>query len=412
MVSLPLITLSIILVILSGFFSGSETALISTTEIKAKTLAERKVKGADALYRLKKNQQKALVTILICNNLVNIAAASIATFMALQMFQSIGIGIATGIMTIIILIFGEVVPKSFVAKHDQRVGLKVARIIEYLQYILLPLIIPLIRTSDYITKGYELEESPRVTEDELKNILEVGEKEKIIEKHEREFIHGVLKSGETTVRKVMVPRTKMFVINSNELMKNALEDLIKSKYSRAPIIKESRDKIVGIITLKELLNANASNKSKQPVIKIARKPIFVSQKEIVGNLIKELQSKSEHMAIVVNEFGGVEGLLTLEDLVEEILGEIADESNDRSISIRKLNKNTVEVNGDTDIVDVERILRINFKVEIESATINGLLHHLLKDLPKVGDKIEINEIELIVISMKNKRPQRIRIIKH
>ncbi|MEE6246304.1 MAG: hemolysin family protein [Thermoproteota archaeon] len=412
MVSIPLIALLIILVILSGFFSGSETALISITEVKAKTLSERKVKGADSLYRLKKDQQKALVTILICNNLVNIAAASIATFIALEMFQSIGVGIATGIMTIIILIFGEVVPKSFVAKHNQRIGLRIARIIEYLGYILSPVIIPLIRTSDYMTKGYELEESPKVTEDELKNILEVGEEEKVIEKHEKEFMHGVLKSGETTVREVMVPRTKMFVINSNESMKDALENLIKSKYSRAPIIKESRDKIVGVITLKELLSANALNKPKQSVIKIARKPIFVSQKEIVGNLIRELQSKSEHMAIVVDEFGGVEGLLTLEDLIEEILGEIADESEDRSRSIKRLNKNTIEVNGDTDIADVEKIFGINFEVETESATINGLLHHLLKDLPKVGDKIEINETELIVISMKNKRPKRIRIIKH
>ena len=412
MVSIPLIALLIILVILSGFFSGSETALISITEVKAKTLSERKVKGADSLYRLKKDQQKALVTILICNNLVNIAAASIATFIALGMFQSIGVGIATGIMTVIILIFGEVVPKSFVAKHSQRIGLRIARLIEYLGYILSPVIIPLIRTSDYMTKGYELEESPKVTEDELKNILEVGEEEKVIEKHEKEFMHGVLRSGETTVREVMVPRTKMFVINSNESMKDALENLIKSKYSRAPIIKESRDKIVGVITLKELLSANALNKPKQSVIKIARKPIFVSQKEIVGNLIRELQSKSEHMAIVVDEFGGVEGLLTLEDLIEEILGEIADESEDRSRSIKRLNKNTIEVNGDTDIADVEKIFGINFEVETESATINGLLHHLLKDLPKVGDKIEINETELIVISMKNKRPKRIRIIKH
>ena len=118
------------------------------------------------------------------------------------------------------------------------------------------------------------------------------------------------------------------------------------------------------------------------------------------------------MAIVVDEFGGVEGLLTLEDLIEEILGEIADESEDRSRSIKRLNKNTIEVNGDTDIADVEKIFGINFEVETESATINGLLHHLLKDLPKVGDKIEINETELIVISMKNKRPKRIRIIKH
>ena len=173
MVGIPLIALLIILVILSGFFSGSETALISITEVKAKTLSERKVKGADSLYRLKKDQQKALVTILICNNLVNIAAASIATFIALGMFQSIGVGIATGIMTVIILIFGEVVPKSFVAKHSQRIGLRIARLIEYLGYILSPVIIPLIRTSNYMTKGYELEESPKVTEDELKNILEV-----------------------------------------------------------------------------------------------------------------------------------------------------------------------------------------------------------------------------------------------
>ena len=401
------IVLVLILVILSAISSGSETALVSINELKTKTLVEQKKKGSQALYRIKKNPKKLLITILIWNNLVNISAASLAAVIALDIFGSTGLGISTGIMTLIILIFGEVIPKSYATNNNEKIALKVAKPIELLSKFLYPIAIPLMKLSNWLTRANKKNNTPIVTEEELKYIIEIGAQEKIIKKYEKEFMHRILKTGDTTAREVMVPRNKMYVLESNMSIKEAINYMIKSKYTKAPIIKNSRDNIIGIIHLKQLLSANQEGKGHSNIMKIARKPIFISQKEIVGDLLRELQLKKERMSIVVDEFGGVEGLLTLEDLLEEIVGEIINESENLSKSIKKIDNNTILVHGDTEIEKIEKFFKIELTGIKEIANVNGLLHNILKDLPKQGDKVEFENLILKVEELEDNRPNKV-----
>jgi CBS domain containing-hemolysin-like protein len=399
-----------VLVGLSAFFAGSETALVSLSEIKAKSLMEQKKRGGRVLYRLKQKPKRLIITILIGNNLVNVGAAALATIIATETFGSTGIGIATGAMTLVILVFGDITPKSYATVHNERLSLIVARPIEILSYILLPLVLPLEKLSDFLTRAPS-DLAPTVTEADLKTMIEVGEEEKVIEKHEKEFMTGVLKSGEITAREAMTPRLRMFVLESNLTVRGAIAELVKKRFSRAPIIKGSRDKVVGIVRLKELLVADSKGKGNLRVTEISAPPLFVSQKEIVGNLLRELQIKRQHMAIVVDEFGGVEGLLTLEDLIEEIVGEIADETEASPRVIRRSGRNSIVVHGDTEIHDVERFFNIDLPRETDSSTINGLLHDLLKDLPTEGDKIDLEDLTLSVEEVRENRPYTVRITK-
>ncbi|MBM3897996.1 MAG: HlyC/CorC family transporter [Thaumarchaeota archaeon] len=410
MVDIVQIVVLVTLIGLSAFFSASETAVISTTEVKVRTLIEERKKGANALYKLKQNPKRFLITILIGNNLVNIGAAALGTLIATEAFGSVGLGIATGVLTLAILTFGEITPKSYATVHNEKISLLVARPIELLSYILVPLVIPFEKLTSAFTKS-GIGQIPLVTEEELKTMIEMSAEQQVIEKHEMEFIKGALKSGDITAREVMTPRVRMFVLDSKISVKDAMNELVKSRYSRAPIIDGSRDKVVGIAYLKELLTAHRNRKGKLNIMEVARTPLFVSQTEAVGNLLREFQSKKAHMAIVVDEFGGVEGLLTLEDLVEEIVGEIVDEGEISPMLIRRIDRDTILVHGDTEIEDVERFLNVDLSRVAGSSTINGLLHHVLKDLPKIGDEAEVNNVLFYVEEVKDNAAVKVRIKK-
>ena len=407
------LTLLVVLVILSAISSGSETALVSLNKIKVKTLYEQKRKGSNSLLKLKKEPKKLITTILIWNNLVNISAASLATSIAIEEFGSTGLGIATGFMTLTILIFGEIIPKSYATVNNERFALIIAKPIEIVMGILSPITIPLMKLSDFVLGDSSRNINPTLTEEEIKTILDVGEQEKIIETHEKEYIRGVLKSGEITAREVMVPRKKMFVLDSKKNVSQTIDSMIKSGYTRAPLIDESKDNVVGIVHLKKLLSEQKKGKGEESVIQISKKPLFVSQREVVGDLLRELQSKRMHMAFVLDEFEGVEGLLTLEDLVEEIVGEIIDESEDVSATIKRSDHNTIIASGETKIEEIERHFKIDFEKseKHDFSNVNGILHDLLKDIPKKGDEIQTNGLLFVVDETENNVAKKVSITK-
>ena len=407
------LTLLVVLVILSAISSGSETALVSLNKIKVKTLYEQKRKGSKSLLKLKKEPKKLITTILIWNNLVNISAASLATSIAIEEFGSTGLGIATGFMTLTILIFGEIIPKSYATVNNERFALIIAKPIEIVMRIFSPITIPLMKLSDFVLGDSSRNINPTLTEEEIKTILDVGEQEKIIETHEKEYIRGVLKSGEITAREVMVPRKKMFVLDSKKNVSQSIDSMIKSGYTRAPLIDESKDNVVGIVHLKKLLSDQKKGKGEEGVIQISKKPLFVSQREVVGDLLRELQSKRMHMAIVLDEFEGVEGLLTLEDLVEEIVGEIIDESEDVSATIKRSDHNTIIASGETKIEEIERHFKIDFEKseKHDFSNVNGILHDLLKDIPKKGDEIQTNGLLFVVDETENNVAKKVSITK-
>ena len=413
MVDFISLTLLVVLVILSAISSGSETALVSLNKIKVKTLYEQKRNGSKSLLKLKKEPKKLITTILIWNNLVNISAASLATSIAIEEFGSTGLGIATGFMTLTILIFGEIIPKSYATVNNERFALIIAKPIEIVMGIFSPITIPLMKLSDFVLGDSSRNINPTLTEDEIKTILDVGEQEKIIETHEKEYIRGVLKSGEITAREVMVPRKKMFVLDSKKNVSQSIDSMIKSGYTRAPLIDESKDNVVGIVHLKKLLSEQKKGKGEDGVIQTSKKPLFVSQREVVGDLLRELQSKRMHMAIVLDEFEGVEGLLTLEDLVEEIVGEIIDESEDVSTTIKRSDHNTIVASGETKIEEIERYFKIDFEKneKYDFSNVNGILHDLLKDIPKKGDEIQTSGLLFVVDETENNVAKKVSITK-
>ena len=252
---------------------------------------------------------------------------------------------------------------------------------------------------------------PPITEQEIYSVIEQGLEDKVLKKHEKELVHGALKFDDTVIHSVMTPRTKMFMLPSTMLLFDALPLISKSGFSRIPVYKETTDQIVGILHVRDLLKHLEKEDKMINLESISRKPIFVSQEQKTSKLLREMQGKQTHMAIVVDEFGGVEGCVTLEDLLEEIVGEIMDETDKIELNFKILDKNTMFASGDVEIDVVNEILKSDIPQGDDYSTLSGLLHDKLKDIPKVGDKIEFDSIKMVVEEVVNNQANRIRIEK-
>lgn len=399
------------LIALSAFFGGVEVALVAVSEIKVEQLAKRGVTGSAALKRLKKNPTRMFATVMIGNNLVNIGAAAYATEIAINMFDSLGVGISTGVMAFIILVFGEITPKAYFNAHSEKLALLFARPLEILSYILYPFVLFFERISKSIIPKSYGHQNPIITPDELEAILDVSTREKAIEEGESNMIRGVLGLNDRTVRAVMTPRTKMFCLDSKNILNKSLSQINRYGYSRIPITEGSKDRVVGVLNTRDVLRYLEKGNIDAKLKNIAKKPFFVSHETILSDLFKEFQKRRIHMGIVIDEFGGVEGLVTIEDLVEEIVGEVLDEKDISPTSIIRVNKNTIIVHGDTEIDMVNEYLRVDIPEEEDYSTISGLLHVKLHDLPEVGDFLLIEPVALTVEEVFENKPVKIRIEK-
>jgi CBS domain containing-hemolysin-like protein len=396
----------------SAFFGGIEVALVKVSRAKIKKFLEESRKGAEALKRLKDNPNRMITTIMVGNNLVNVFASAVATEIAIEIFGSLGVGIATGVMTFIILVFGEITPKNYCLAHADTLSLRFARAIEIIGYILYPFVIAF----EYISKGLlmtigEKEGKEVVSEEELIAMVDIGVEDKVLDKEEGKLIESLLKFNDISVRAVMTPRVRMFVLDADMTLKDALPLINRMGFSRIPIIEGSKDKIVGIVHARDVLKALENGKNSIRLRNIARKPLFVSQEKKISSLLKEMNSKRTHMAIVVDEFGGTEGLVTLEDLLEEIVGEIMDEKDVSPQNIAKVGKDCIVVHGDTEIDDVNEYLKIALPKGEDYSTISGLLHDKLEDIPKKGDVLEFSNAVLYVEEVVSNTPVRVRIVK-
>jgi len=316
-----------VLIGLSGFFSGLEVALVSIRKSKVLQLVQSNVKGSKALHKLKSNPGWMMASVNLGNNLVNVSSAALATNVAIKLFGDEGIGIAIGIMTFLILVFGEITPKTYCNANATRIALRYSGVLLAFSYVFYPIV----KLFELITKNMvKITGSsylpPPITEEEIKGVIDQGFADKALEKQERELVHGALNFDEVIIRAVMTPRTKMFTLNSKMMLFEALPLINQSGFSRIPIYGESKDEIVGIVHVRDILKYLEKDEKMVILKKIARKPIFSSQEKKVSDLLKEMQGRQIHMAIVLDEFNGVEGCVTLEDLVEEIVGEIRDET--------------------------------------------------------------------------------------
>ncbi len=397
---------------LSGYFSGLEVALVSIRRSKIEQMVKDKVRGASSLHKLKSNPSRMMSSVNLGNNLASIAATALATDISLKFFGDDGLAIAIGIMTFLILIFGEITPKTYCNANATKVAIKNSRILLIFGYVFFPIV----WIFEIITKGMikltgSSDMPPGLTEDEIKEVVEQGYKDKAIEKQESELVHGALNFDDIVIRTVMTPRTKMFKLNSKMMLFEALPEINKSGFSRIPVFADNADEIVGIVHVRDVLKKLEIDEKVISLEQIMREPVFVSQEKRVSDLLKEMQGRRTHMAIVLDEFGGVEGCVTLEDLLEEIVGEIQDETDTEKPSFQRDGQNAIVTDGDIEIDEINDIFQSDIPPGDDYSTLNGLLHEQLHDMPKEDDKIEIGSLRIIIEKVSKNKPEKIRIEK-
>jgi CBS domain containing-hemolysin-like protein len=400
-----------VLIGLSGFFSGLEVALVGTRSSKVNQLRKQKVKGAEALYKLKHNPGWMMSSVNLGNNLVNVGSSAFATSLAMRFFGNDGVAIAVGIMTFLILVFGEITPKTYCNANATKIALRYSSVLLAFSYIFWPVV----KLFEIITKTMvkltgSSYHSPPITEEEIKGIVEQGLADKALEKDESDLVHSALEFDDTVIRTVMTPRTKMVTLPAKMLLFEALPLINQNAHSRIPIFGETNDDIVGFIHVRDVLRELESDNKMKTLQQIAREPVFVSQEKMVSSLLKEMKGRKTHLAIVIDEHGGVEGLVTLEDLIEEIIGDIEDETD---VAVKAdhyiIDKDTIETNGGIEIDKINEIFKSELPEGDDYSTLNGLLHERLQDIPQEGDKLEIDNIRIVVEKVTKNIPEKIRI---
>ena len=405
-----------ILIFLSAFFSSAETALVTVNKIRMKTLADSGNKRAKRVLKVTSDSGKMLSAILIGNNIVNLSASSIATTLAVDIWGSIGAGISTGVLTFLILIFGEVSPKTMATLKADSLSLRIASIIDFLMLIFTPVIFVInkLATGFLFLLGVDPNATTNVmTEEELRTIVDVSQESGVIEDEERDMIHNVFDFGDSEAKEVMIPRIDMTFVHANSTFEELIKVFREHKFTRLPVYEESTDHVIGIINMKDLLLME--NSDEFSVRNLLREPYFTYEHKNTADLFMEMRKSSISIAIVLDEYGVTAGLVTLEDLLEEIVGEIRDEyDTDEEDAIIKLNDYEFEVLGATNLDDVSDELGVNFSSD-DYDTIGGYCLELLDHLPEENEvmftedgillkimEVDKNRIERIYIKLPEK----------
>lgn len=405
-----IIIILVVLIFLSALFSGIETALMSMNNIKVKSLVKQGKKGADVLYRIKQEPHKLIITILIGNNLVNIGAASLATVIFTDLFGSGGIGIATGVMTFIILVFGEITPKTFASQNAERVSLIVARPVELLSIALSPLVKVFEVISKVMSKILGSKEESELSEEELKTIVTMGAEEGILNKEAAEMMQNVLEFKDTKVVDVMTPDINLLMIDGKKSLNDVVDFVVKTPCSKYPVYLENKDKIIGYIDVDDILKYMKNKKLSVKVKNIVRKILFVPESKEVDDLLVEFEKKKTTIAIVVNEYGDVSGMVTVDDILEEIVGDVFDQSQRKSVLIKKVNDNLIRVNARASVEEINKILHLGLKSG-HFRTIAGFVEHSLQKIPKKGEKLRLKNVTIVVDKVSKQGIESVKIIK-
>ena len=398
-----------LLVGLSGFFSGLEVALVGTSSSKVAQMLREKKKGSRALHRLKSNPGWMMSSVNLGNNLVNVGASVLATSVAIRLFGDDGLGVAVGIMTFLILVFGEITPKTYCNANATKVALRFAPVLLGFSYATYPLV----KMFEAITRAVvKLTGSsyapPPITEEEIRGVIDQGLAEKALEREETELVHGALRFDDKAVRSVMVPRTRMFTMHAKMLLFEALPTINKSGHSRIPVHGGTRDEIVGFVHIRDALKAIEEDRREATLEQIAREPVFTSPEKPINAMLREMQGRKTHMAIVVDEHGGVEGLVTLEDLLEEIVGDIEDESDEaRKAAYKRVDSQTIITTGEITIGEINQIFAT--RLPESHSSLNGLLHERLQDIPSEGDKVEVGQLRIVVERARKNKSEEVRV---
>ena len=401
----------IVLLVLSFFFSSAETALTTVNRIKIRILADEGDKRAKRVLAITDDKSRMLSAILIGNNIVNLSASSLATTLAIQLLGSYGAGIATGILTFLILIFGEISPKNLATLESTKLSLRYSGTIWFLMQVLTPLINFINAIAWWFLHRIGVSEDSGeglISAQDLKTIVDVGHENGAIEADEKDMIQNVFDFSDTAVREVMIPRIDMTVVNVNWSYEKLLEAFSENMFTRIPVYEDDTDNIVGIINMKDLLLIDRTRPF--TLRKYLRKPFFTFELKKTSDLFDEMRQGSISLAIVLDEFGALTGLVTLEDLLEELVGEIRDEFDTyETDDITQIDERNYEVHGSTNLDDLMDVLPLGFSSD-DYDTIGGYLTGLFDHFPKVGETYVTGDgVILSVAEVKRRRIEKVRI---
>jgi putative hemolysin len=391
-----------VLILLSSFFSATETAFSSLNPIKLKHRIQNKEHRANKTLALTYDFEKVLTTILIGNNIVNIAAASLATVLFVQYWGNAGVTISTAVMTTLVLIFGEITPKSIAKKMPEQFAIAVTPILVFFIYVLMPLNLIFGLIQKLMNKWFKFKKEPAITEDELLTYVSEVQQEGGINENEGELIRSVIDFDDLKVEDIFTPRVKVIAVNEKDDYKKITHAFKHSGYSRLPVYGTNIDHIVGTINHKDYYNKVLIDK--EPLDSIIKPPVFVTEYMRVTNLLEMLKEHKSHMAIVKDEFGGTLGVVTMEDILEEIVGDIWDEHDEIVEQINEIDENNYRVKGTADLEDLFELLHIDEdEDELEYSTVNGWVLDELGRIPVIGDMFEYKNFKITVTSADTKR---------
>lgn len=380
----------------AAFLSMAEISLVSVNRLRVRVLGEEGNKRAQMLEKLLAQPHRFLSTILMLTLLVQVGASSIAAGLALELGLPVATAVATGIMTFLIFIFSEMAPKTYATTHPESVALAVVPVIRVLSIIFYPLVHLLIFLSNGIIRalgGKTTGEGPFVTEKDIKAMVTAAQEQDMIEEEEEKLIHSIFEFGDTLVREVMIPRTDMVMLEESASMEEALEVIMESGYSRIPVYRGDFDHIVGVLYAKDLLPYLKRGESDARIKDLLREAYFVPESKKVSELLNELRTLTIHMAIVLDEYGGTSGLVTIEDVLEEIVGEIFDEY-DRAVELyERLEDGKYSIDARISIDDLNELLGTRLPAH-EWDTLGGLMYNLMGKIPKQGESVDFEGLRL------------------
>lgn len=405
----------------SAFFSGSETALTSMSKLKLKSMLDQtdSQEKKKVIHTALHKPNQLLTTILILNNFVNILASSLSTLIVLRWLPQGNAGtaaaISTGVMTFFILIFGEITPKIYSTQQAEKIFHRSVSIISFASYLLSPLIFLLVSISNFFIRilgGKKVQEPPFITEDDILSVMSVGEEEGAIEPEERKMLTGALEMKETTVREIMVPRVDMVVLEENKSLQEAIKTVQEEGFSRFPVFRDNVDNIVGVIYAKDILKTlherGQEILSKMKVKEIMHPPFFIPETKKINALLQDFKLNLVHLAVIVDEYGGTEGLVTIEDIIEQVMGEIMDEFDEgENTGVKRISDFEYIIDSKVPINDIERELDIDFP-DTEFETLGGYLLERFERVPKVGEEMQVNGFHFKILAASRSKIEKVR----
>lgn len=401
------IAICVVLLLLSAFFSSTETAFSSVSKIRLKNLADNGNKKAKTALYVAERYSKALTTILVGNNIVNIANSALATVFFVNIFgEAQGTVISTVVITIVVLIFGEVLPKNIAIDNAEKICITFAPVLKFLMVLLTPLSIILMGINKLYKKlaRNSNHQEPSVTEDELKYIIESIEEEGVLEQQESELVQSALEFDEKTAEEILTPRVDMVAIDIDDPVEEITELVLKERYSRIPVYRDNIDKIIGVLHTRDYLEALINNNERPNIEAMLQPAHFIYKTKKLSALLADFKYNKIHLAVVTDDYGGILGIVTMEDLLEQIVGEIWDEDEEVEKMSLKISDNKYEVSGDMPISDMLDLFDKPTKyIETESNSVGGWALEQLANIPEPGEQFTYKELEITIREVLDQR---------